>query len=139
MYVLFKLFKSIWICLHPDSASKISYRIYPSGWNPVFLKKVNLMFYLQIEWKQSLYPKYHFVLLINLNMKFEIKIWFETEKIKISGFPIFKITELWNSSLFFVFHFNLKNEKQNLLKQISYETSYHSPYVIIMNEYKRIK
>ena len=25
------------------------------------------------------------------------------------------------------------------LKQISYETSYHSPYAIIMNKYKRIK
>ena len=45
--------------------------------------------------------------------------------------------QIW--SFFFVFHFNLKNEKPNLLKKISYETSYHSPYVIIMNKYKRIK
>ena len=30
-------------------------------------------------------------------------------------------------SSFFVFHFNLKNEKPDLLKQISYETSYRLP------------
>ena len=42
-------------------------------------------------------------------------------------------------NLFFVFHFNLKNEKLNLPKQISYETSYHSPCSIIMNKYERIK
>ena len=47
--------------------------------------------------------------------------------------------EIEIGSLVFVFHFKLKNEKSNLLKQISYETSYHSTYSIIMNKYKRIK
>ena len=47
--------------------------------------------------------------------------------------------EIQIRSLFVVFHFNLKNEKLNLLKQIFYETSYHSSYAIIMNKYKRIK
>ena len=48
---------------------------------------------------ESVYPKCHFVFLINLNMKLEISFDFrfytevETENIKISGFPIFKIAE----------------------------------------------
>ena len=85
--------------------------------------------------------------LINWNMTLEIKFWFSflywnwDKNIKISGFPIFKISnieiQIW--SLFLVFHFNLKNEKPNLLKQISYETSYHSPYANIMNKCKRKK
>ena len=52
---------------------------------------------------------------------------------KLNGFQFTKYwtlkllnieTKSWSS---FVFRFNLKNEKPNLLKQISYETSHHLP------------
>ena len=42
-------------------------------------------------------------------------------------------------SSFFIFHFHLKNEKPNLLKQISYGTISHPSYAITRNKYKRIK
>ena len=37
--------------------------------------------------------------------------------------------QLW--SLLFAFHFNLRNEKVNLLKQISYESTYHLPLLCL--------
>ena len=90
-----------------------------------FIKKTKWHFrYTDLK---CVYPKYHFAFLINWNMKLEIKFWFlfltevDTKNIKINP-----------SSLFFVFHYNLKNEKPNLLKQISYKTSYHPPYATIM-------
>ena len=52
-------------------------------------------------------------------MKYKTKWYFDFEN---NGTLEFKF-----EGLFFVFHFNLKNEKPNLPKQIYYETSYHLP------------
>ena len=66
---------------------------------------------------------------------------FGTRIIKLNGFSIFKMTEHWNWkwSLFYVFHFNLKNEKPNLLKQIFMKLVTVSLYLITINMYEMIK
>ena len=64
---------------------------------------------------------------------------FHTRIIKLIGFSIFKITEHRNSNLKFVFQFYLKNEKPNLLEQISYEITYQITLRYYNRQDKRIK
>ena len=78
-----------------------------------------------------------FVLFLNQKTNYT----FGTRIIKLNGFSIFKMTEHWNWkwSLFYVFHFNLKNEKPNLLKQILMKLVTISLYLITINKYEMIK
>ena len=62
---------------------------------------------------ESVYPKCHFVFLLNWKLKFEILISefrfytkFEKQTEKGNGFSIFKIIKIWNSTLQFVFRFS---------------------------------
>ena len=91
-------------------------------------------------WWEGIYvPKVPFRFLINWNTKLEIKFWFSflywswdiKHKNVFFGFQnnwTLK-NQIWSSV--FVFYFNLKSKKPNLLKQIS--------YAITINKYKRIK
>ena len=63
------------------------------------------------------------------------------KNIKQNGFSIFKIQDIEIHSNFkfvFCFYFHLKNEKPNLLKHILVELVTISPYVITINNYKKI-
>ena len=91
----------------------------------------------------------HFFL-INWNTKSEIKLWFSflysSWDIKHQTKWFFDFKSNWTLKLVFKLRFSFliliwktENEKPNILKQISYETSYHLPYAITINKYKRIK
>ena len=97
-------------------------------------------------WKKSR----EIIFLVNWNTKLEIKLWFSflyrSWDIKHQTKWFFNFKSNWTLKFEFELRFSFliliwktENEKPNILKQISYETSYHLPYAITINKYKRIK
>ena len=113
--------------------------------NTFFHQVISFLFWKQ---KESEYLKCHFDFFDKLKYKSRNKVLIFISILKLghktlkwNGFLNFKTTGHWNStvSLFFVFHFNLKNKRPDPFKQILAKLDTIFLYVITINRYKMIK